>query len=72
MDTSLAIVPVHAFPPLFSGTNTLLTNHNHDSGRFSREATNMIHASDGLGHIYGSDGLEIVGTVSGTLIDIYT
>lgn len=71
MDASLALVPVHAFPALFSGTDTLFINHNHSSGRFARETADIIYECDELNRIYGSDGLEIVGSVSGTLIDIY-
>jgi len=71
MDASLALVPFHAFPPFFSRADGLLVNHNHDSGRFAREAEHIIYECDGLDRIYGSDGLEIVRSVGGTLIDTY-
>jgi len=71
MDASLALVPVHAFPPFFPGTNGLLVNHNHNSNRFAREAEHMIYECGGLDRIYGSDRLETVRSATGMLIDIY-
>ena len=71
MDASLALVPVHAFPPFFSRVDGLLVNHNHNSGRFVRETEHIIDDRDRSDRTYGSDGLETVRSVDGTLIDIY-
>lgn len=71
MDTSLALVPVHAFPPFFSRTGGLLANREHNAGRFAREAEHTINEYDGLDRTYGSAGFEIVGAAKGMLIDTY-
>jgi len=71
MDTSLALVPVHAFPPFFSRAGGLLVNHNRNTGQFARESKHTINECDGLDRIYGSAGFEIVGAAKGTLIDTY-
>ena len=69
--SSLALVPVHAFPPFFSRADGFLANHNHDSGRFPRETEHKTDDGDGLDRTYGSDGLEAVRSAPGMLIDIY-
>ena len=71
MDTSLALVPVHAFPPFFSRAGGLLVNHNHNAGRFARESEHTINECDGVDRIYGLAGFEIVSAAKGTLIDTY-
>lgn len=71
MDASLALVPVHAFPPFFSRTGGLLVNHNHNAGRFARASEHAINECGGLDRIYGSAGFEIVGAAKGSLIDTY-
>jgi hypothetical protein len=71
MDTSLALVPVHAFPPFFSRAGGLLVNHNHNTGRIARESEHTINECDGADRTYGSVGLEIVNTAKGILIDTY-
>ena len=71
MDTSLALVPAHTFPPFFSKADGFLAHHNHDSGRFPREAEHKTDDRDGLGRTYGSDGLETVRSAPGMLIDIH-
>ena len=69
--SSLALVPVHTFPPFFSRADGLLVNHNHDPARFAREAEHIIDDRDGLDRTYGSDGLETVRSSPGMLIDIH-
>ena len=71
MDTSLALVPVHAFPPFFPRAGGLLVNYNHNAGQFARESEHAMDESDGLDRIYGSAGSEIVSAAKGTLIDTY-
>jgi len=71
MDTSLALVPVHACPPLFSRADGFLLNYNHNAGRFAREDAPIIYECDGLHRSYGSNGLEVVRSVAGTLINTY-
>jgi len=71
MDASLALVPVHAFPPFFSRTGGLLANREHNAGRFAREAEHTVNEYDGLDRTYGSAGFEIVSAAKGTLINTY-
>lgn len=71
MDASLALVPVHDFPPYFSRAGGLLLNHDQNAGRFPRESEHTKDECDGVDRIYGSAGSEIVGTPKGTLIDTY-
>jgi len=70
MESSLALVPIHAFPPFFSRTGGLF-NHNHNTGQFARESEHGMNECDGLDRTYGSAGFEIVSAAKGTLIDTY-
>lgn len=71
MESSLALVPVHAFPPFFSRAGGLLENYNHNPGRSDPKVEPIINESDGLNRFYGSAGYEIVRAVKGTLVDTY-
>jgi len=71
MESSLALVPVHAFPPFFPKAGGPLVNYDHNAGQFARESEHAMNACDGLDRIYGSAGFEIVSAVKGTLIDTY-
>jgi hypothetical protein len=71
MESSLALVPVHDFPPFFPRAGGPLASYDHNAGQFARESEHAMNECDGLGRIYGSAGFEIVSAAKGRLIDTY-
>jgi len=71
MESSLALVPVHAFPPFFPRTGAPLVNYDHNADRLARESEHAMNECDGLDRTYGSAGFEIVSAAKGTLIDTF-
>lgn len=71
MDTSLALVPVHAFSPFFSKADSTLANYTLNFARSDLKAEYILDEYDGLDRMYGAAGREIGRAVKGTLIDTY-
>jgi hypothetical protein len=71
MDASLALVPVHGFPPFFSKAGGSLANSHRNAGRSDGNAEDVVKESAGSGPMYGAAGFEIVRAAKGMVIDTY-